>query len=461
MVGNEPTIQTTLARNCVKSVTLFGYNEGIGHARKIARMTAIEKQVQLALAKSQAASGLTPYAYMLARQLGLYYWLASKTRRFGSIGQEVIMSGEFLHREFWHTYEVVLAFNRLTVAQAWIVETSVLAKEFPYEGQHVVPDPQRPNLYIAQHSGMPRRVILEIDADETAILHAILRRKSTQHYRTIVSLTDDKDLQEQVKLIYGNIIKRLQTRSIPYTLAAFEPNDDTIYLPFPLPESEDYPEKLSWMLERSGHIEVEADAVVAKVYREPQWQPKQVGDVARRLRDLDMISETGSIRGVYDEVDFGEWESDFASRWEKLNLLERAEYEQRIVGCGTLSMNGEPIRIIAIMRDRLNDAIGQQFIIRQKKKQLLVTIDLHGENESVKYFKEDMMTYFNSTNPAALNEYNLEEACETWEDGLRVHPMLNVLFKVVEMQQSFVSPKSIFRTLQVWLGKETSEETAL
>ena len=111
------------------------------------------------------------------------------------------------------------------------------------------------------------------------------------------------------------------------------------------------------------------------------------------------------------------------------------------------------------MRDRLNDAIGQQFLIRQKKKQFLVTIDLHGTNESVKYFKEDMMTYFTSTNPVALNEYNLVEACETWEDGLRVAPMLNVLFKVVEKQQSFVSPKSIYRTLQVWLGKETGEET--
>lgn len=424
-------------------------------------MTAIDKQVQMALTKSQTASGLSSYAYMLARQLGLFNWLASKTRRFGSVGQEVIMSGEFLHREFWHTYEVVLEFDKPTVAQAWIVETDVLAKEFPYEGQHVVPDSNRPNLYISQQSGMPRRVILEIDADETAILHAILRRKSAQHYRSVASLTDDKDLQEQVKLIYGNIIKRLQTRSIPYTLAAFEPDDNSIYLPFPPPESEDYPEKLEWMLERSGHIEVEADAVTPKVYREPQWQPKHVGDVARRLRELDMISETGSIRGVYDEDDFDDWEGDFASRWEKLNILERAEYEQRIVGCGTIDMQGEPTHIIAIMRDRLNDAIGQQFLIRQKKKQLLVTIDLHGENESVKYFKEDMMTYFNRSNPVKLNEYNLVEACETWEDGLRVHPMLNVLFKVVEMQQSFVSPKSMYRTLQVWLGKETGEETTL
>src|SRR5215211_1956485 len=104
-------------------------------------MSAIEKQVQVALTKSLAASRLSPYAYMLARQLGLFNWLASKTRRFGSVGQEVIMSGEFLHREFWHTYEVSVDFERASVLQAWIVETVVLAKEFPFQGQRVVPDP--------------------------------------------------------------------------------------------------------------------------------------------------------------------------------------------------------------------------------------------------------------------------------------------------------------------------------
>jgi hypothetical protein len=421
-------------------------------------MSAIEKQIQVALTHSLAASRLSPYAYLLARQLGLFYWLASKTKRFGSIGQEIIMSSEFLHREFWHTYEIPIEFENPSVLQVWIVETAVLGKEFPYQGKHVIPDPTRPNLYISQQSGMQRRVILEIDADETAILHAILRRKSVQHYRTIASMTDDKDLQEQVRLIYSNITQRLKTRSMPYTVAEFEPDDDTIYLPLPPPEAEAYPEKLSWMLERSGLIEVEADADDPKPYREPQWQPRHVGDVARRLRDLDMISEMGSIRGVYDDFDADDWEDEFASRWEKMSVLEQADYEQRVVGCGTIDINGEPVHIIAIMRDRLKDAIGQQFLVRQKKKQFLVTIDLHGANESVTYFKEDMMTYFASTNPVALNEDNLMEACETWEDGLRVAPMLNVLFKVVEMQQSFVSPKSIYRTLQVWLGKETGEE---
>lgn len=418
-------------------------------------MSAIDKQIQIALATTLAASKLSPSAYSLARQVGLFQWLANKTRRFGSVGQEIIMSPEFLHREYWHSYDVPLA-GRNTVFQVWIVQTGLLAKEHLF-GRGVVSDPKRPNLYVAQQSGMQRRVILEVDADETAVLHAIIRQKSQQHFWPIQDLTDDADLQEQVNLIFGNIVARIEKHNMPYTTAVDDMPDNAIYLPFPVPESEAYPQKLKWLLERSDLIEVtnEIDDEPMIPY-EPTWKPLQKGDVARRLRELGMIKEIGSIRGVYDEIA----DSETTSRWQKLDILERAGHEQRIVGCGTLPLHEDMLRMVVIMRDRLNDGIGQHFLLRRGKKQWLITIDLNGENESIMRYKHDIMTYFDTVDTKTLSSDDLETACETWEDGLRVDAWLKVLFDVVEQQQGYVSSETVMRTLQKWLGiEEESEET--
>jgi hypothetical protein len=421
---------------------------------------AIDKQIQTALAHTQKASRLSPYAYYLARHVGLFQWMEKKTARFGSVGQEIAMSSDVLHREYWHTYEIPMD-GRDTVFQVWIVRTDILGKAYRF-GRGIVANPDYPNLYIAQQSGMPRRVILELDADETAVLHAILSKKAKQHFLALDTLTDDKNLQENIHAVFKNILARIEKRDMPYTLSFDKVQKNTIYLPLPLPESEDYSEKIAWLLERSDLIEVTGDSAdEPEVHHEPTWQPLLKGDVARRLRQLDMVKEVGSVRGVYDGYDLLD-NDDIAivGRWEKLNLIERAQYEQRIVGYGAFDLAVGKIQLIAIMRDRNNDGIGQHFLLKHNKKQVLIATDLNGDNEHISRYKDPITPYFNSEEAAQLTAKDLEIVCEIWEDGLRLEPVLKVLFEVVERQQEYVSPENIIRTLHTWLGIEENEETA-
>ena len=423
-------------------------------------MKAIDKQIQTALAHSQKASRLSPYAYYLARHVGLFQWMENKTARFGSVGQEIAMSADVLHREYWHTYEIPMD-GRDTVFHIWIVRTDVLGKAFSF-GSGIAANPDYPNLYVAQQSGMTRRVILELDADETAVLHAIIRQKGKQHFMALDSLTDDKTLQEIIHAVFKNILARIEKRDMPYTLSFDKVRKNTICLPLPLPESEGYSEKLAWLLERSDLIEVTGDfSAEPSVEHEPTWQPLLKGDVARRLRQLDMVKEVGSVRGVYDGYDIlDDDDIETVGRWEKLNLIERAQHEQRVVGCAAFDLAAGKVQLIAIMRDRNSDGIGQHFLLKLNRTQVLIATDLNGDNEHISRYKDPIMPYFDSEDAAQLTPADLDIVCEIWEDGLRLEPVLKVLFEVVERQQEYVSPANIIRTLHTWLGIEADEEAA-
>ena len=60
---------------------------------------------------------------------------------------------------------------------------------------------------------------------------------------------------------------------------------------------------------------------------------------------------------------------------------------------------------------------------------------------------------------AQLTPADLEIVCDIWEDGLRLEPVLKVLFEVVDQQQEYVNPENVIRTLYTWLGIEENEET--
>lgn len=386
----------------------------------------IKPSIENALGQSLTDSGLSRTQYHLSRQIGILRWLNQSTYkgRDYTVGRVAVTEQTVIHNDFFHTYDVWID-NRSVLMQVWIVSVATLAEEYPVDCTIEI-DPDYPNLYVAQRSGTDDRIAFEISADETSILHNILSLQSANPFCPIQSLTGDAELQALVMDVQSSLEDRLTRMNMPYV--SFGKADD-VRLFFPSDVSL-YQKQLEWLLQ---HGDFSHDSLHDK--RLPK------GEVARRLRELGMFSYSGSIVGVYGKV---------AKHipWKEMGLVERASYENRIVGCGVIDADDSNIEIMLIMRDRINDGIGQHIFVSDGNHQVLVTVGIHSEIETIVIHDENITDSMKEK--ITLTRDLLETQCDNWYDGLRVIPWLAILFEIIE-QNVEVSYRSAILTLKEWL----------
>lgn len=384
----------------------------------------IHPTVNQALSHSQKKSGLSSTMYRISRQIGLLRWLRKETSRSTSIGRNVVVDQTIIYNEYFHTYDLLVN-NKSVLMQVWIVSLESLIEEYP---SHVPVDinPEFPNLYVAQRSGTDERIVIEISADETAVFHSLLRRQESKPHCIVNDLTEDFKLRRLIIEIQDNFEEELKLMNLPYKVFG---SDDNVNLVFPSEAIETYLARLEWLLENGDFSH---DAMMKKL---------PFGGTARRMRKLDMVTDIGSVFGVYGR---------FSKRvsWEEMKLVERAYHEKRITGYGILKMQAIDIQVIVIMRDRLNDGIGQHLVLSNEQYQVLVTVGIKGEVVAVESHDEDYTKYL--TENDELNQFILDHQCDNWNDGLRVYPWLAVMFEIIE-QDHEVLPQNIETVLSEWL----------
>lgn len=326
------------------------------------------------------------------RQLEILSWCSDFNFLEGALNN-------IAHPDFRYFYTS----NNLSV---FIVPVNLLAE---YYNSNIGIDPNNPNLYIALFSHS-RLVAIEISIDVTSVIHAILRQRTLPTV-SLKILTNDKTLEQEIVTVYTDFRQYIQQFNLPCKII-IDRND--ISLPIPTDGIREYRKQLEWL---AKHVVSPKDNQL-------------VGAVARRLRSLDMVSDVGSIRGVF----LSDYNANTGrDNWETLNLLDRAEHEGRIIGSGRLNLFNIIANVIVISRDKFIDEGGYYILVIGIGKPYVITINGNDIKDTF-LFNGEVSDYVDT-----MEDIDVNKAFDNYEDNLRVEGWLLVLLKFVGMNYQDVS----------------------
>jgi hypothetical protein len=376
-----------------------------------------------------AALNQAPKQYTMARQLGLMRWLGHRQLNGISIGQNLFANQSELSRDFFTVFEGDGVQVPKGLYQIAIINTGWLSKRFdffPVEPHHFAP-----NLYIAQIAGHAgKRLVFEITPDETSILQALLTYKS-KTLQNLDKLTPDKNLQEAITEIWGRFTKRLGALSTPLLQGR-----DGFALPLPGIEAERYEERLQTSIELMGD----------KTLVLHEWQAGKQGDAARRLQQMGMVKDIGSVRGVFTDSSPRK-----SSDWVELNVIEKAQYEGRVLGSGTITLpNKRDVKVFVFASNKYQDKAKLRVLVAAPNQQWLLTV----------YDNDTLQTeaYKGELPPCEDTHYNqdaLLRVCDAYEDGGRVPSWLKAIFDYLDKRVESVS----LRTVNSFISNVLSQGT--